>query len=66
MPVSVLVSAPYNLPYGSSIYARVTAVNLYGISETSEQANGAIILATPSIVVVSNHAPGTDANQITI
>lgn len=66
MPISVLTAAPYNLPYGSSVFARVTAINAYGTSVTSGSSNGAVILNLPSTVVVSNFAPGTDANQVTI
>lgn len=32
VPVSALITDPYNLPFGSSIYAKVTATNLYGAS----------------------------------
>ena len=35
IPFSKLITEPYNLPYGSSVFARVTATNIYGTSETS-------------------------------
>ena len=35
VPFSKLITSPYNLPYGSSVFARVTAANIYGTSETS-------------------------------
>lgn len=66
MPFAALVGAPYNLPYGSSIFARVTASNSYGSSITSDAANGAIILDVPSVVTVVNQAAGTSASKITI
>ncbi len=47
MPKSVLRTDPYMLPWGSSIWAKVTAINIYGRSETSEEGNGAVILTYP-------------------
>jgi hypothetical protein len=41
------MSPPYNLPWGSSIYAKLYATNSYGDSETSEVGNGAVILTNP-------------------
>jgi hypothetical protein len=35
------------LPWGSSIYAKVIAINFYGDSLESLEANGAIITTTP-------------------
>ena len=66
IPVSVLVAEPYNLVYGSHIYAKVTATNAYGTSDESEQGNGARIYSVPSTVVVSNYVPGTSATKVTI
>jgi hypothetical protein len=66
VPVSVLVEEPYNLVYGSHIYAKVTATNSYGTSDASEQGNGARIYNVPSTVVVSNYVPGTSATKVTI
>ena len=45
--VADLLAAPFNLPYGSSIYAKVLATNLYGDSLTSDVGNGAVILTVP-------------------
>jgi len=43
-----LVSAPFNLPWGSSIYAVVKAINAYGSSAVSPAGNGAVILTKPN------------------
>jgi hypothetical protein len=47
IPVTVFRSAPYDLPFGSSIYAKVIATNIYGDSIESLEGNGAIITTTP-------------------
>jgi hypothetical protein len=47
IPSSVLNSAPYTIPWGQSIYAKVAAINAYGYSETSEEGNGAVIITNP-------------------
>ena len=36
VPKSYLRTTPYDLPWGSEIWARVTAINAYGLSEVSE------------------------------
>jgi uncharacterized membrane protein (UPF0182 family) len=38
---------PYSLPWGSNIYAKVIAYNIYGDSLVSEPGYEAIILTTP-------------------
>lgn len=47
IPVPVLMAAPFSLPWGSNIYAKVVAYNLYGDSVISEYGNEAIILRLP-------------------
>lgn len=42
---------PFNLAWGSSIYAKVIAYNLYGDSAESLVGNGAIILVVPDAPV---------------
>lgn len=42
-----LRSPPFSLDWGSSIYAKVVATNLYGDSLTSNDGNGAIIITYP-------------------
>lgn len=39
--------APFSLPWGSSIYAKVIAINVKGGSVESLAGNGAIILRAP-------------------
>jgi len=51
------VNSPYNLAWGSSIYANVIAVNKAGNSVTSSNGNGAQILTTPAAPVnLANNA----------
>jgi hypothetical protein len=45
--IAELTAAPYLLSYGSSIYAKVTALNIYGPSIQSLAGNGAVILTVP-------------------
>ena len=47
IPVAVLRNAPYSLEWGSSIYAKVTATNVYGDSLESLEGNGAVITTQP-------------------
>jgi hypothetical protein len=47
VPKSYLRTDPYNLPWGSEIWARVTAINVYELSIVSEEGNGAVILTYP-------------------
>lgn len=47
IPVYVFRSTPFDLPWGSSIYAKVIATNLYGDSTESTEGNGAVISTTP-------------------
>lgn len=48
IPFTTLQASPYSLPWGSSIFANVTAINIMGRSITSASGNGAVILSTPS------------------
>lgn len=47
MPIATLRSAPFNLPWGASIKAKIYAINDYGTSDASPVGNGAIILTIP-------------------
>lgn len=47
IPVATLITSPYSLPWGSSVYAKVLANNFYGDSDESLEGNGAIIITTP-------------------
>jgi len=44
---SIFTQAPFNLAWGSSIYAQVIASNIKGVSLQSLAGNGAIILRVP-------------------
>jgi hypothetical protein len=45
--ISDLIKAPYHLPWGSSIFAKVIAINSIGNSAVSDAGNGAVILTNP-------------------
>ena len=47
IPVQNLRASPYSLAWGSSVYARVLAINDYGTSAPSASANGAVIITYP-------------------
>lgn len=47
IPIATLKAAPYSLEWGSSVYAKVIAINIYGDSDESVEGNGAIIVTTP-------------------
>lgn len=47
IPVSVLIVAPFNLAWGDSVYAKVSAANEKGSSSQSSAGNGAIIITYP-------------------
>lgn len=47
MPLATLTSAPYNLVFGDSVYATVTATNVKGPSVESEAGNGADVITKP-------------------
>jgi len=45
--VTYLTESYFNLPWGSSIYAKITAYNQYGDSDESNEGNGAKISTIP-------------------
>lgn len=47
IPVTALRASPYSLAYGTSIFAKVTAINEKGASTESNPGNGAIIITNP-------------------
>ena len=47
VPVTTLKAAPFSLPWGASVYAKVIATNVYGNSIESDAGNGAVITTTP-------------------
>ena len=47
IPISALNGAPLSLPWGSSIWVKVTSTNIVGVSISSVEGNNAIILTNP-------------------
>lgn len=47
IPFTVFKAEPFNLDWGSSIYAKVSATNIMGESQTSSSGNGAVITRIP-------------------
>jgi len=47
IPIATLMASPFNLPWGSSIYAKMTATNIQGTTPESPVGNGAVILTFP-------------------
>lgn len=47
IPVSVLKTDPFNLPWGTDIYVKVIATNSKGNSRESKPGHGAVITTTP-------------------
>jgi hypothetical protein len=67
IPHTVLIEAPYSLVLGDEVRVRISAVNLYGPSVTSNDGNGAIIELIPSApVALSNVEAQTSASQISL
>lgn len=67
MPISALRSAPFNLDWGDSIFAKVKATNVVGSSNDSTEGNGAVILTNPDAAhTLANDATVTSATKIKI
>jgi hypothetical protein len=49
IPVAALKAEPFSLDWGTSVYAKVVAVNQYGDSVESLTGNGAVITTTPDV-----------------
>ena len=47
MPKITFLNEPFDLHWGSEIWAYVVAYNIYGDSEASPVGNGAVILVVP-------------------
>jgi hypothetical protein len=64
---SVLIASPYNLAWGSEIYAQVSATNIKGTSIISDTGNGAIILTYPDAPTdLANNDAGTSGKIIAL
>ena len=59
VPITTLKASPYSLPWGASVYAIVSAINIVGTSAASAEGNGAVILTNPD-------APTSLANDATV
>ena len=67
VPISSLIIQPYNIVWGSQIWAKVVAINIKGSSATSDAGTGAIILTNPDApLALANVAAITLATQIGI
>lgn len=65
VPISSLIIQPYNIVWGSQIWAKVVAINIKGSSATSDAGTGAIILTNPDApLALANVAAITLATQI--
>ena len=47
--VTTLRAEPFNLDWGTSVFAKVIASNIYGDSLASPEGNGAVITTTPDV-----------------
>jgi hypothetical protein len=52
-----LINSPFSIQWGSDIYAKVSAINLYGSSTESDAGNGAIILTNPDAPLSLQNLP---------
>jgi hypothetical protein len=59
-----LRSSPFNLAWGSSIYAKVSAINVYGTSIESSEGNGAIILTIPDAPIELSGNPDVTSGTL--
>ena len=63
IPIAALRIYPFNLPWGASVFAKVSAINAYGTSLESALGNGATILTVPdapiNLVEVASLTKGT-------
>jgi hypothetical protein len=65
LPLSQLYTTPYDMVLGDHIFAKITAVNLYGISLESVPGDGAAVVFLPEAPInLANNAAVTGATQI--
>jgi hypothetical protein len=65
VPISTLRTAPFSLPWGSSIYVQVYSLNVVGTSLASSEGNGAVITTYPDAPINAvNDALVTDSSTI--
>lgn len=63
MPISKLIVVPYELAWGSQIYAIVSATNVKGESLYSPEGNGAVILTNPEAPTDLENVPSVTAKS---
>lgn len=65
VPISSFITTPFNLEFGSSVWAKVRATNLVGDSSYSAVGNGGILLTTPGPPLsLSDNVAVSDKTQI--
>jgi hypothetical protein len=65
IPFATLRTTPYSLPWGSSVFAKVTAINTFGQSAESASGNNAVILRVPDVPIMFQNVPAvTNRAQI--
>ena len=65
VPTSVLLAAPFSLPWGSSVYAKIISTNIYGDSVLySDPGNGALIQLVPDAPVALTNDPLTTIDTL--
>ena len=65
VPFASLRTTPFSLQWGAEVYAKVTAINAYGTSASSEGGNGARIQRVPDVPIgLANVATITTGTQI--
>jgi len=60
----LLYEAPFNLPWGTSVYAKVLAINARGESQLSQEGNGALLLRAPDAPVLIEVPELTTSTEI--
>jgi hypothetical protein len=51
LPVITLKTTPWEIAWGSSVWVKIVAINIYGESAESTPGNGAIIITYPDAPV---------------
>lgn len=65
MPTAILVTSPYSLSLGDSVYAKVLAINYYGEGEQSTSGNGATAVLEPTKpLFLANNGAETSETKI--
>ena len=64
IPISTLQASPFNLPWGASVYAKITATNIVGISDLANAGNGGTILTNPDQPTALTNIPATTSASV--